>query len=846
MRKDYWEKKMPLIITKYGKTKQCDTPVFHHPRSVEELFSVKRIDESGIFALNMKKYSKTYVLSDINFAGVTDSEQKTIIINFSKVLNSMGCRFSYCVANEHVDAEELEKKILYKKCGDDLDEVREAFNEVIRTKVTDAKQGLYQTIYLTLTVEADSMPEAKSMFSGMEAALGKALIQIGVNGMAGASMEALDINRRMQAWVNFTHSGLYSNFRFNFDEAYEQNHDWIDIVSPECMEIYNDFFIMNGNRYGRVMYIAKHPQSMESDIISELSKINATTYITVNSEILELSGFKEEINRKFASVGMKIESQKQRNRNNNDFLSDASDKLLAEKESLVTLSRNVESGDDHYFNTTVLIMFLSNSFEEMEEITKKIESLGGIKSFEAKPCFNKQREGINSAFMFGIQEFKRCVNLSAPCEAMYMPFKTQELNDENGSFYGINRLSQNPILSDRKNLQSYHGVVLGSTRSGKSAFAKLEILSNRCRHPEDQMLIIDPQNEYKKIASVKGVNGIVISFDTQKEVFVNPMDVNFDGVDYSELQEIIAEKSDFIITLLSNCMKREMNAAEQGILDKVISAVYSENYALRKKINGENDTISEFSVPAYMQSNETVLPMKAAFSSEEQERVYSPTLQDVYQKLMDMNSDPIAQNLAGSMQVFVNGSLNLFNHKTNVDLNNKFLVFDLSGIKENLRITSMLVMLEITRNKIKWNFARGNWTNIYIDEFHELLRIPSVADYVIRLWKEVGKLHGAMTGITQNMTDLLNNSPDSARLAAILSNTEYFAMLNQSTIDRRMLADFLPSISPAMFNFVEGATAGTGLLKMGPVTVPFDVHMEKSCRLYEMVNTDGNDGVGEM
>ena len=152
----------------------------------------------------------------------------------------------------------------------------------------------------------------------------------------------------------------------------------------------------------------------------------------------------------------------------------------------------------------------------------------------------------------------------------------------------------------------------------------------------------------------------------------------------------------------------------------------------------------------------------------------------------------------------------------------------------------------MVRNKIKSNFSLGNWTDIYIDEFHELLNIPAVADYVIRLWKEVGKMKGSMTAITQNMTDLLNNSPDAAKLSAILSNTEYFAMLSQSTTDRRMLADFLPSISPAMFNFVEGAARGTGLLKMGPITVPFDITMEKSCKLYEFVNTDGNDGVGDM
>ena len=191
------------------------------------------------------------------------------------------------------------------------------------------------------------------------------------------------------------------------------------------------------------------------------------------------------------------------------------------------------------------------------------------------------------------------------------------------------------------------------------------------------------------------------------------------------------------------------------------------------------------------------------------------------------------------MQIFVNGSLNLFNHRTNIDLNKKFLVFDLSSIKENLRVTSMLVMLEIIRDKTKVNFKNGFWTHLYIDEFHELLGIDSVAKFIIKLWKEIRKNHGVLTGITQNMTDLLNNSAQSENIAAILSNTEYFALLNQSTIDRDILMRFLPQISPAMFNYVEGAASGTGLLKMGSITVPFDFRMNKESRIYQIVNTDG-------
>lgn len=830
---------MAFITTKYGKTKQYDEPLYINPQSTEELFPVKAIDESGIFVLNNEKYSKLFKLSDINFAGVTDLEQKTIIINFSKVLNSINCRFSYTVADEYVDESAFSKRILYKKRGDDMDMLCDAFNEVINEKVTDAKQGLYQTIYLTLTVEAKNIREAKNALASVEATLSSTLIQIGINGMAGSSLEPVSLNERMQIWYNFTHTGLHTNYKFDWQSCMKQNKDWIDIVSPESLVFYNDYFILNGNRYGRVMYISRHAQSLESDTLSELAKINSTNYVTVNSELLDLSGYKQEIIRKHSSVGFRIEKEKKRNRDNNDFLADASDKLLTEKDSLIKLSRQVETGDDHFFNTTVLIAFLAKSYEEMVDITDQIEAIGGVKSFDVKKCFDKQREGLNSTFMFGVQEFKRMTNFSAPCQAMYMPFKTQELNDPDGTFYGINKLSQNPIIANRKLLDSFHGMILGKTRYGKSLFAKCEIISNRCLHPEDQTLIIDPQNEYKGIAHAPGVNGTVVSFDTQKEVYVNPMDVNFEDVDYATLQEIISEKADFIFTLLSSCMRRDIDAEEMGILNKVIEQVYSENYAMRKKINGESEQITEFSVPSYMKKNEAVLPFASNLSHEEQERKYSPMLQDVYQKLKDMDDDSIAQKLAAHMQIFVNGSLNLFNHRTNIDLNRKLIVFDISGIKQNLHVTCMLVMLEIVRSKIVQNFKQNNWTNVYIDEFHELLGIPAVADHVIKLWKEVGKLHGSMTGITQNMTDLLNKSPNSDKLAAILSNTEYFAMLNQSTIDRKKLAEFLPSISPAMFNFVEGASKGTGLLKMGPVTVPFDMRMSDKCDLYKYVNTDG-------
>ncbi len=828
---------MAMIMTKYDKTKQYDEPLYLNPSSTQEVFSVKAIDETGIFELNNGMFSKSFVLTDINFAGVTDAEQKSIIINFSRVLNSMPCRLSYTVANEYVDENEFNTKILYKLQGDKKDKLRNAYNNVIKNKLTDAKQGLYQRIYLTLTITGGNIREAASSFASIEAALRSALIQIGVNGMAGSQLIPLGINQRMQIWYNFTHAGMHMDYKFDYNREFSLGHDWLNIVAPQQIIFFNDYFVLNGCQYGKVMFISEYPNSLESDILSELSNINCTSYIAVNSELLDVTALKQEIGRKYASVGMKIESEKQRNRNNNDFLTDASDKLLKEKDALNDFARQVDDGDDHFFNTTILIMFLADTEEELKKISGKIDVIAGIKSLAVAPCFDRQREGINSAFIFGLQEFKRMCNFSAPNLAMFMPFKTQELNDINGTYYGINQLSQNAIFANRKFLQNYNGLILGKSGSGKSVFAKSEIISTVVNNPEDQMIIIDPQNEYGPLAGQ--VDGTVISFDSQEEIFVNPMDVDFLNADYAGLQEIIGEKTDFVLTLLSSCMRRDLDAEEQGVIDKVMEKVFSENYAMRKRLNGESEEITEYSVPEYMKTKEITLPVATGLTNDEQVRSYSPTLQDIYQELIDRH-DSISTKLAAHMQIFVNGSLNLFNHRTNVDINKKFLIFDISSIKENLRISAMLVMLEIVRGKIKANFALGSWTFLYIDEFHELLGIDSVANFILKLWKEIRKMKGVLTGITQNMTDLINNSSNSAKLSAILSNTEYFALLNQSTIDRDMLIKFLPSISPAMFNFVEGAASGMGLLKMGATTVPFDMRMSKECEIYKIVNTDGD------
>ena len=694
---------------------------------------------------------------------------------------------------------------------------------------------MYQHIYFTLTITADSLSDARRQFGSIEGTLRTHFVRLGINNTAGSRLLPIGIDTRMQLLYNFSHMGAETHYKFNFIKERNAKHDWVNIVSPNNMIFYNDYFVLNKSKYGRVFYCLDYPGSLDSVILTELSQTDCVSYVTVNSELLDLSALKGEITRKHSRVGLKIESEKTRNRRNNDFLSDANPRLLNEMDRIELLSRDIETGDDHFFNTSILVMIICDSMDELKKNTEALISKVGVLSMDIKPAFNMQRQGLNSAYMFGIQEFKRVCNYSAPCLAMFMPFKTQEINEKGGIYYGVNQISQNPIFKDRKNLYSRHGLILGGSGGGKSVFSKWEIGSVYATNPDDCFIIIDPQGEYKKI--VNDLDGSIISFDPKQDVYINPLDVDFDGVDYSTLQEVIDEKTDFIITLLSSCMRRDLEPDEAGILDEVVDRVYSDNYSLRKRLNGEGAEVTEFSVPNYMKVDKEMFDFDMDLDNEQQIRSYSPTLQDVYQKLLDSDK-ALAHKLAGHMQIFVNGSLNLFNHRTNVDLNNRLLCFDISVMKENLRSTCMLVMLEIMHRKTMENWKNGKWTRVQIDEFHELLRIESVANRVVQYFKEFRKFHGILTGITQNMADLLKNTANSDNLKSILSLSDFFVLLRQSSIDRGLLEDFFPWISPALFTFVEGARPATGLLVVDTTSIPFDIEISEDSYVYGLVNTD--------
>lgn len=824
--------------SKYNETKKRDAPLYQTPTSTQEIFPIKSIDASGIFELNEKRFSKMYTLSDINFMGLTEIEQQEILIAYSKVLNTIPCRFQFTVANEYVNEDEFNNSILYEYKEDENNELRKIYNQIIQEKLTDAKQGLYQTIYLTLTIVADDMHDAKGMFSSMESPLRAAFIGLGSRESQGAVMKAVSINKRMQLLYNIMHVGLHTNYEFNFEKNFKNKHDWINDISPASI-IFNTEDFETNNAFGKTIYISKYPKTLESDIIIALSQINCTSYISVNSELIDINSLKKELGLKYASVDYKIENIKKSARREGDYLSDGSSQLQEVKEALEDMKSKISSEDNHYFNTTIMISFFAETKDELQKLENKIINIISLKSLDVESCFLRQKEGLISSLPLGVQEYKEVTNFTSVCLAMFIPFKTQELYQKNGIYYGVNQLSQNAIIANRKTLKNYNGLILGQPGSGKSFFAKNEIISTFLNCVNDQIIIVDPQNEYKILA--KALKGSVISFDGIKELYINPLDVDFNGVDYIQLNVLIQEKTDFILTLLSSCIGRKLSSEEMGIINDVVEKIYRKNYELRSTLNGTTDNEIIENLPSYMKKKDSLKSVRKTVSSnEEQIKEFSPILQDVYQELLNNNTKE-SSHLASAMQIFVNGSLNLFNHRTNVDINSRFLVFDISRLQENIRPTAMLIMMETIKNKVRDNSLEKKWTHLYIDEFHELLSTREMAKFMVGLWKKIRKISGVLTGITQNATDLLKGGAEED-LKAILSDSDYFALLSQSTIDKNKLIELMPNISEAMFSFVDNAESGTGILKMGGTVIPFDMTMSKDNEIYKLINTDAGEG----
>lgn len=397
---------------------------------------------------------------------------------------------------------------------------------------------------------------------------------------------------------------------------------------------------------------------------------------------------------------------------------------------------------------------------------------------------------MNSTMPVGKNSIEIQRTLTTASTGIFVPFTAQELFQEGGMYYGLNALSRNLIFFNRKTLKNPNGFILGTPGSGKSFSAKREIV-NVLLNTEDEVLIIDPECEYVQLA--KGFGGEIIHISAGSKAHINPLDIT---MDYADDDNPLLLKSEFVLSLCELLVggRNGLTAAQKTVIDRACRMTYQSYFANPKKN-----------------------PV--------------PTLKDFYGVLIEQ-PEKEAISIALSLELYIEGSLSVFANPTNIDTNNRLIVFDIRDLGKQLKTMGMLIVLDQIWNRITQNRALGKRTWIYIDEIYLLFQNEYSANYLFELYKRARKWGAIPTGITQNVEDLLVS--DLAR--RMLSNTDFVMMLNQATSDRVELAALL-NISNQQLSYVTNSQEGQGLLFAGNSIIPFIDKFPTDTELYSMMTT---------
>lgn len=457
---------------------------------------------------------------------------------------------------------------------------------------------------------------------------------------------------------------------------------------------------------------------------------------------------------------------------------------------------DVRENDQCLFFVAVTIILMGETKEELDSITETVETIGKRNSCTIEVHYLKQREALNTALPTGVRQVETMRSMLTQSLAVLMPFNVQELSDKDGIYYGINQVSKNIIVGNRKRLINGNGFVFGVPGSGKSFFSKMAMgevfLSSPADQGKDEIIIIDPMNEYFDIAHT--YHGAIINMSTYTDNYVNPLALDVESLDLTDSKGLIREKGEFMLGLCEQCIGESLNSRQKSIIDRDVRKMY--------------------------------------LNIVQSEVRWNPIMSDFYKILMEDEAEE-SKDIALSLDRFINGSLNIFNHQTNVDVNNRFTVYGIRDLGPELSPIAMLVMMESIQNRIIENGKRGIATWLYIDEFHVLLNSEYSARYLQGLWKKVRKQGGFCTGLTQNLLDLLQNYT----ATTMLSNSEFVVLLKQANPDSAKMSEII-GVSDAQLRFVTNAQSGTGLIKCGNVVIPFDNTISKDTDLYRLYNTN--------
>lgn len=775
---------MGIFADGFKELKKASEPLYKTPKSIQQTIEIMKVAENGIFEVAKNRFSKCYRFQDINYTTTNETEQIDIFERYCKFLNSLDVNFKITINNKNKDMEQVRDYVFLQRRDDGYNGFRRIYNNIMEQKIHEGRQGIEQERYLTITIERKNFEEAKAQFATIEASVHKAF------GELGAEIVPLSGNERIKVLYDYYHLGDENSFDFDIREARKVGADFRNDLCNGMIQFYPDYF-KDEKKFCRALFIKKYPSSLSDRFLNEITSLPVHSITSIDVVPIPKDMTTKILQKKYLGIESDIIKQQRVRNKNNDFSSEISYNKRIEKKEIEEIMDDVRENDQCLYYVSVTVILMADTKEELDSMTETVETIGKRNSVTIEEHYLKQRESLNTALPIGVRQVETMRTMLTQSLAVLMPFNVQELNDKQGCYYGINQVSKNINIGNRKKLINGNGFVFGVPGSGKSFFCKME-MGNVFLSGNDEIIVIDPMNEYFDIAQTYG--GTVVNMSTYTDNYVNPLDMDVWSLDLNDSKGMIREKGEFMLGLCEQCMGESLNSRQKSIIDRCVRKLYIEIARNREK--------------------------------------YVPIMSDFYEILMNQPEDE-ARDIALSLELFVNGSLNIFNHQTNVDVDNRFTVYGIRDLGTELSPITMLVMMESIRNRIIANGKRGIATWLYIDEFHVLLNSEYSAKYLQQLWKKVRKQGGLCTGITQNIVDLLQNYTATTMLA----NSEFVALLKQANTDSSRMAEVI-GVSEAQLRFVTNTSSGMGLMKCGNVVIPFDNTIEKGTDLYNLYNTN--------
>lgn len=752
--------------------------------------SIPYIDmtKDGICQIDKTHFSKSIQFFDINYRLATLDEKSDIFQKYCDLLNYFddSIKFQLTFENQNSDVNKLVQELDISKQDDEFNDIREEYSEMLKNQLLKGTNGKVLKKFFTYTIEAQNLREARVKLNSITDEILVMLNAIGVTGK--------ELNGKERLEVLYRSLNPFTDEPFVFDWGYRAKTGMTtkDFIAPPSMKFYKSSFELS-KCYGAVYSINILAGELSDEILNDY--LSQENLLSVNMHIKPFDQVEAQkfIRHKLTDINsIKIDEQKKAIKAGYDpDILPPSIKIYIEE--LEKILDDLNSKNERLFNITITIRNFAESKKEMilhQDLLKRITQKNNC---ILMPLEYVQEQAYTSSLPLGYNSVQVNRVLTTSAIAVFMPFTTKELFQGNKStYYGLNTLSNNMIMADRKRLKNPNGLYLGITGAGKSFSVKRELFDVFLKTADD-IIICDPEGEYYQL--VDRLKGQIIKISTKSELHINPMDIVWDGGEDNP----IADKSNFIISLCEIIVggRYGLTAEEKSIIDKCVRQIYAR----------------------FLNNNPTAEKM--------------PILTDLLVELR--KAGEIAMRVANSLEMYTSGSQNVFNHRTNLNINNRLICFDTKELGNQLKRVGMLIIQDTVWNRVSKN-RNVKRTCYYIDEFHLLLRDPQTAEYCVEMWKRFRKWGGIPTGITQNVKDLLM----SKEIENIFDNSDFIYMLSQAAGDREILADKL-HISDQQLQFVTNVGPGQGLIFFGDVILPFKDKFPKDTIMYQLMNTNPDD-----